>query len=341
MALDIPTWLQNGTYSARLDRLFADVLFTEGVMQVGAGQLLVSERGLGANNSVDIAAGYACITGDDIADQGKYLIRNTAPVNLAASAAPVANSRIDLVCVRINDPAEGGPAGDNAQFVYVVGVAASSPVAPAVPTSAIPLAEVLRTVGDTAVVTSDITDVRSQALTFFANTLTNAGDLLSFDGINLTRVPIGASGLPLVAGVSSVGYAQLGTTAIAAIPKVRLRRAAPQVMTTGQLVNWDTEDADTDNFIAVPANTITVPAGLGGMYAISGRLESTAPFAGDCFVAVTAATVSYPFHIPATQSAGGYSACVLLNAGEQVTVSYHGPGSPSILATLEMCRVGG
>lgn len=216
MALLTPTWLQNGTYSARLDRIFADVMFTEGVMRVAAGQLRVTQRGAGANNSVDIAAGYACITGDDSADQGNYLVRNDATVNLAAAAAPVANSRIDLVCLRINDPAAGGPAGDNATFVYVSGVAAASPVAPATPTSAIVLARVLRTVGDTSVVTANITDQRTQSLTFFSNTLTTAGDLLSFDGTNLTRIGLGTLGQPLVAGATSVGYGQISSAGIGA-----------------------------------------------------------------------------------------------------------------------------
>lgn len=215
MALDTPTWLQNGTYSARLDRIFADVLFTEGVMRVSAGDLLVTERGAGTNNSVDIAAGRACITGDDSADQGNYLVRNTATVNLAATAAPVSNSRIDLVCVRINDSAAGGPAGDDAQFVYVTGTAAVSPTPPAVPTSAIALAQVLRTAGDTQVVNANITDVRGQSLTILSNTLTTAGDLFSFDGSNATRIGLGASGLPLVAGPTAPGYAQLGTPGIA------------------------------------------------------------------------------------------------------------------------------
>lgn len=213
--LDTPTWLQNGTYSARLDRIFTDVLFSEGVMQVAAGQLLVTQRGAGANDSVDIAAGYACIQGDDTADQGKYLVRNRATVNVAATAAPVANSRIDLVCLRINDPAAGGPAGNNASFVYVTGTPAASPTPPATPTSAIALARVLRTVGDAAVVAANITDVRPQSLTTLSNTFTSAGDLLSYDGVNAIRVPLGTSGFPLVAGATSVGWAQLGTVGIA------------------------------------------------------------------------------------------------------------------------------
>jgi hypothetical protein len=215
MALDTPTWLQNGTYSARLDRIFADSLLTEGVMRPGAGQLLVTQRGAGVDDSVDIAAGYAVISGDDTPDQGNYIVRNTATVNLPAAAAPVANSRIDLVCLRVNDPAAGGPVGDDAQFVYVSGVAAGSPVPPATPTSAIALARVLRTVGDTTVVDANITDARPASLTLLSNTLTTAGDLFSFDGSNAIRVGLGSVGLPLVAGATSVGYAQVGTAGIA------------------------------------------------------------------------------------------------------------------------------
>jgi hypothetical protein len=231
MALDTPTWLQNGTYTARLDRIFADILFTEGVMRPGAGELLVTQRGAGANNSVDIAAGYACIEGDDAADQGNYMVRNTATVNLAATAAPVSNSRIDLVCLRVNDPAEGGPVGDNAEFVYVTGTAAPSPAVPATPTSAIALARVLRTVGDTAVVTANITDVRPQSLTILSNTLTTAGDLFSFDGSNAIRVPLGTTGLPLVAGATSVGYAQVGTGGLANLAVTDAKLAANAVTT--------------------------------------------------------------------------------------------------------------
>lgn len=246
MALDTPTWLQNGTYSARLDRIFADVLFTEGVMRPGAGDLLVTQRGAGANNSVDIAAGYACITGDDTADQGNYLVRNTATVNLAATAAPVSNSRIDLVCVRINDPAAGGPAGDNAQFVYVAGTAAPSPVAPATPTSAIALARVLRTVGDTSVVTANITDVRPQSLTILSNTLTTPGDLLSFDGVNAIRVPLGSTGLPLVAGSGSVGYGAIAAAGLASNSVTEPKIAALSV-TTGKIVDLNVTGAKIAN----------------------------------------------------------------------------------------------
>jgi len=53
-----------------------------------------------------------------------------------------------------------------------------------------------------------------------------------------------------------------------------LRRAANQSITTNTQtqVSFDTEDADTDGFIAVTGTTITIPAGLGGLYGIAGHL---------------------------------------------------------------------
>jgi hypothetical protein len=52
---------------------------------------------------------------------------------------------------------------------------------------------------------------------------------------------------------------------------VRLRRAANQSMTNATLtsVSWDTEDVDSDGFISVASTTITIPAGLGGLYNIT------------------------------------------------------------------------
>lgn len=55
---------------------------------------------------------------------------------------------------------------------------------------------------------------------------------------------------------------------------VRLRRVANQSVTASTLtsISWDTEDQDTDGFIAVTAATITIPTGLGGLYAIASRV---------------------------------------------------------------------
>lgn len=157
-----PTWLQNGVYSARMDRNLVDIFFTEGIIDPGSGGYEATETSP-TSNSLAIAAGRAVIQGDDEPFQGKYLCVNETILNLIFGPAPVANSRIDLVILRVNDPVAGGPAGNNATIDVIEGVVAPSPVAPALPSTAIPIAEVLRTVGDTSITTSMITDLRSPA----------------------------------------------------------------------------------------------------------------------------------------------------------------------------------
>jgi hypothetical protein len=165
VALETPIWLQGGTYSARQDRSLLDVIFTEGVIDPGGSALLVSERATGANDTVDVAAGAAIITGDDEADQGKYYVRNTAVVNVAFTPAPGTDERIDLLVLQVNDPTAGGAAGDNAVFEVIEGTVAVSAVAPAVPDTAIPLAEVLRLSTDTTIINARITDRRPTSST--------------------------------------------------------------------------------------------------------------------------------------------------------------------------------
>ena len=165
MALETPIWLQGGTYSARLDRSLLDVIFTEGVIDPGGSALLVAERAAGANDTVDVAAGAAIITGDDEADQGKYYVRNTAVVNVAFDPAPGTDERIDLLVLLVNDPTAGGEAGDNAVFDVITGTVAGTAVPPSVPDTAIPLAEVLRLSTDTTIVDARITDRRPTSTT--------------------------------------------------------------------------------------------------------------------------------------------------------------------------------
>jgi hypothetical protein len=145
-----------------MDRNLVDLFFTEGVLAPGSGDFEVVETSP-LSNSVAIGAGRAVITGDDEANQGKYLCVNETTLNLPLASAPTVDARIDLVYLRVNDPVAGGPAGNNATLEVLAGAVSSSPVAPATPTTAIPLAEILRTAGDTFVDNSMITDVRTPA----------------------------------------------------------------------------------------------------------------------------------------------------------------------------------
>lgn len=169
MALEDPLWIQSTvdpptfSYSAREDRRLIDALLNEGVLTGGA--LLVSERAAGANNTVDVAIGLCVITGDDEANQGKYLCRSTAIENVAVTAAPGSLKRRDLIIARVRDSQAGGGDGPDdhdwlLEHVEGTDLDASDPDAPATPDSAIVLASLLRTAGDASVLAAHITDER-------------------------------------------------------------------------------------------------------------------------------------------------------------------------------------
>ena len=79
---------------------------------------------------------------------GALLLQNDGDVNVPLSAAPSANSRIDVVYVKQNEsrpPMSDG--SDVAMFGVVKGTAAATPVAPSVPDGALALAQVLLPAG--------------------------------------------------------------------------------------------------------------------------------------------------------------------------------------------------
>jgi hypothetical protein len=168
VALEFPLFLQAREYPARLVRQMISALAAEGVIDHAANGFKVSERALGANFTVDVAAGFAVIDGDDTAEQGSYLVRSTAVESVVIPAAPVTanTSRIDLVVLRINDATAGGPAGDLAELEVVQGVEAVAPAVaavPATPTSAIVLARVAVSNLSASIANAAITDVRPEA----------------------------------------------------------------------------------------------------------------------------------------------------------------------------------
>lgn len=147
-----PLWLQGGTYPARLDRFIIAQTYDEGVLSPTACK--VTQRGAGANFSVDVAVGEFVITGDDQTNQGNYMGRITATENAVVSAAPGSNSRYDLVTLRVNDPNAGGNTGNTVTVVIVAGTPAASPSVPALPPSSLPLA----VIGPIATATASITN---------------------------------------------------------------------------------------------------------------------------------------------------------------------------------------
>ena len=156
-----PLFLQNDGPSANQHRqLLAALYRTEGVIDSG---LAVSERGAGANLSVDVAVGQCVVTGDTTGTQGRYLVTSDAVENVTISAADPSNPRIDLIVVQVDDDAVDGGGQNRAQIEVVTGTPASSPSVPATPTSALPLAQVAVAASETQIQDADITDVRDDA----------------------------------------------------------------------------------------------------------------------------------------------------------------------------------
>jgi hypothetical protein len=150
VALETPKWLQAGVYSARLDRHIIQELF-RGKNRVLRG-LAVTQRGSGANFSVDVSAGSAVVIGTTQADQGAYVCRNTSVFNLVASATP-ATARTDSVYLQVNDPNAGGPAGSNFTITWVNGGSAA-------PADSVKLADIARATSESAILAAAISDKR-------------------------------------------------------------------------------------------------------------------------------------------------------------------------------------
>jgi len=94
----------------------------------------------------------------------------------------------------------------------------------------------------------------------------------------------------LTRDAANANWVRTGWTTAAGRTGVRLRRVANQSIPNNggapTSISWDTEDFDSDGFIPTPSTTITIPAGLGGLYSASVlvNLQAAAVFGGRSFV---------------------------------------------------------
>jgi hypothetical protein len=164
MALYPPLWMQESIYPANLDRFFIqDALGPGPALLGGVGSLQVTQHAAGANMSVDVAPGRALVPGTDVANQGSYSVWSDAVVNVPIATAPGAGqSRIDVIVARVRDDFVIGGGASDFVIVPIPGTAAAtgSQVAPAIPNSALALAQVLVGPSVIQIATTNITDVR-------------------------------------------------------------------------------------------------------------------------------------------------------------------------------------
>lgn len=136
-----------------------------GVFYAGNASLVTGKT----NMSYDVAAFEAAICRGRT--KGTSFPTNDAVVNVATTAAPGSNSRIDIIYLQQQEYIEGD-ASTQAVIGVVQGVAAASPTAPALPSGAIELAR--------AVVPAGITATTSATITQTAKFTAAAGGVIPF-----------------------------------------------------------------------------------------------------------------------------------------------------------------
>lgn len=175
MTLNRPLLMQAGggdatfDYSALLTRgLLRAIWRDEGVVRrgsAGVNSFKVSQRAAGANFSVDVQPGFAVIEGDDITDQGFYLVESTAVENLVVPSPPGTGSRTHRVVAQVRDKLHNGTFTTYDWLLQVLEDTGSG--TPATPASAISLATVAVAAGQASVTNANITDTRGFGLPLF------------------------------------------------------------------------------------------------------------------------------------------------------------------------------
>lgn len=159
--------------------------------------------------------------------------------------------------------------------------------------------------------------------------LTNATTLIAAGNVTDERVLVAPNGEP-------VGC--------------RLTRAANLSVTTGGsgvAIPWDTEDEDTDGFFAPTSSTITIPAGMGGIYDITvrGSWASSPAGSGSNALFVSMGSRQFRGGIASALTFGSVPMTIIgqrLAAGDTVVVTAYQStgGSINITAIMELWRRG-
>lgn len=269
--LSQPSYGQAGSYSAQQDRLLINGdSRSAGVRTITApsGGALTGDLAVTVSataSCVNVAAGDVWIDGGS--GQGLYYAYNDASLTSAAFASCPTNTRIDLVVVQVTDT---GLAAPSVSLLIVQGTAAASPTVPAVPAKATPLAQVLIqngfVSGTTAVLAANITDRRLKAhipnLMVTSNTQVAspvAGQLIS------------ESSTGRILEYNGSAWQRVGNFSSAGRTGISLARNAGQTITSGAgtAVAWDTQPFASDASYTVSGGSVTLGAGLGGLYVIS------------------------------------------------------------------------
>lgn len=160
--------IQAESLAAVHDRLVNTVLLLEGVVAKTANSFKVAQD-TGSNMQVKVGSATAydrAVVQGDVAGQGVYIVEHqNATQTLVIAASHPTLPRIDIVVLRVYDTAFDASGNSYADLEVITGTAAASPTAPAVPATAIKLADVAVAAAATAITNANITDTRADAKT--------------------------------------------------------------------------------------------------------------------------------------------------------------------------------
>jgi len=108
-----------------------------------------------------------------------------------------------------------------------------------------------------------------------------------------------------------------------------LRRLSSLSLTGGgeTTITWDTEDADTSTFYPGSGATITVPAGMAGIYGLTCRVVTATSAAAGCSLRIQMGGNAYLLDRATSSTVFTGTLISEMSAGGQVTVSFVNVGS--------------
>lgn len=161
----VASYLQAASHPAHNVRRLTQAMFANrgGVVPRTATftDLKVTQRGAGANMSVDVADGACLVTGTESTFQGLYHGDNQGVQNVPITAADVTNARRDMIVARIKDTEYGVAVTDTYSLEAIPGTPAGSPADPTIPANCIVLARVAVAANATSITNANITDLRN------------------------------------------------------------------------------------------------------------------------------------------------------------------------------------
>jgi hypothetical protein len=250
-----PQWLQQGSYPASVDRRLIGALWPS---PASSGLAVTVASGM----TVNIAPGQVAVPSSN--NTGTMLCSSDAveqpPALSAAPASP--NNRIDLIICQVRGNDLDAGANNDFLFTTVTGVAATTPVAPAVPANAVALAQIYVPGNSASIVAGNITDLRPWGL--------------SIRGPNALPPPNAASSVASFTDANGeVWVSKAGVNGGAwrkAKDVLHCKAARTGAWSTGGgTVPWDTTYEDSYGMYNTGLSAFVAPTG--GIYQVSTRMQ--------------------------------------------------------------------